>query len=290
MKKTALIAILTTTLLASSAAFGDTIEKEPPVVQQKDLLGHAFKTQTYIVTAPVAIAALSISQRQFLQNDPDKPPPAPIDIVVDCEIDDRGTVHTNRCNAVAPVKETSDGQITTWRAVRTAGFAVERAPHFKPYDRPAQLRNRRPYMYMISGAAPGEPIPFYRLARITAHLDPLTPQPKVDFATGLVVAYTQLPDLITAIRQDVANLGPFDFPPEAMRNMIAGRLLLECQVQSDLSVICRQSGFDPPENGRFFKSYADAAFRSVRVGRNLANGESAVGVRTVIPVRLSMPQ
>lgn len=97
--------------------------------------------------------------------------------------------------------------------------------------------------------------------------------PAVDLAAGPLVERTSIAELS----------GPLPFTPEypsrAMREEAEGRSTLECQVQPDLSVICRQISFEPPEAAALFADASERVLGAMRVSPQLTDGREARGVR-----------
>jgi hypothetical protein len=98
--------------------------------------------------------------------------------------------------------------------------------------------------------------------------------PTINLASGTLVERKELPLL------DDPSLLKLIYPPRALRQAVQGRSLVECQVQEDLSVICRQIGFEPVEHGPLFapnatRVFGDRAFAELK----LADGSDARGVR-----------
>lgn len=116
----------------------------------------------------------------------------------------------------------------------------------------------------------------WRSVRFGVDIDPAT-RPALDLDNGEFV--------------DSALLGPLfkitagDYPARAMRYNAQGTLSVECQVQTDYSLICRTTSANPPEFSGYFSRWAEHRSREVRMPATLPDGRPTVGLRTRFPVR-----
>lgn len=118
---------------------------------------------------------------------------------------------------------------------------------------------------------------FNRTVTLTLSI-PAIAAPKVDLTTGpLVEPGTVDIDLNRLYR---AN----SYPSRALRQEVEGDMLIECQIQVDLSVICRMTGFDPPQHAGLFAPTVNTMTRRMRPGALLKDGTDARGVR--FPLRI----
>ena len=107
---------------------------------------------------------------------------------------------------------------------------------------------------------------------------PAIAAPEVDLTTGPLVEPGNVDiDLNRLYR---AN----SYPSRALRQEVEGNMLIECQIQIDLSVICRMTNFDPPEHAGLFEPTVDTMSRRMRPGALLKDGTDARGVR--FPLRI----
>jgi hypothetical protein len=87
-----------------------------------------------------------------------------------------------------------------------------------------------------------------RVARFQYQIDPAQFR-KIDPSLGPLVAAKNKPTMKWQGRPDVQFVL---YPPKAVKEGKQGRYSMQCQVQSDLSVICGNASFDPPENLPYF--------------------------------------
>ncbi|MBC7770336.1 MAG: energy transducer TonB, partial [Phycisphaerales bacterium] len=78
------------------------------------------------------------------------------------------------------------------------------------------------------------------------------------------------------------------YPQRAVREGTGGRVMLDCVVQSSLSVACTIGSETPAGEG--FGRAALSASSAYRASPTLSNGQSAVGARTRISVSFQAPQ
>ena len=279
------VAIAAVPLIAQARDGG----KDPPVITQNDMNGRPFQTQDFDGGKVAAhFPAMSIAKRYYLAGGRNEPVPAS-DAAVECEIGDDGVVQPWAC---VPLDPTGDGSV----ALRIRAAQLEGVSRFSVIDRtvnhsvPMVDGRVMPFVRPVAGSwGPTQTLKFYRLVHMTAHIDQFDPPPQVDLGAGPLVNLLQIPAIMDAIQSGKAHIGSDDYPLRALWESKAGRLTLECQVQADLSVICHQAAFDPPENAPYFADFARQAFLSVKVGATLLNGTSAVGVRFPLRVRM-VPQ
>lgn len=114
--------------------------------------------------------------------------------------------------------------------------------------------------------------PPFRWLHLTLEI-PAIPVPQVDLANGSLVE-KELLDFTLDERNIMAA-----YPGRAIREEIEGVLQLECQVQTDLSVICTNLFFAPAEYAAMFDRAGTRLFRGTRVKPQLKDGRDARGVR-----------
>lgn len=102
---------------------------------------------------------------------------------------------------------------------------------------------------------------------------PAVELPVVDLSTGRLVERQSIPELAGDLPLRLR------YPPRALRAEAAGTSVIECQIQQDLSLICRQIAFEPASNAALFARESERAFGPLRVGPQLADGSDARGAR-----------
>lgn len=117
---------------------------------------------------------------------------------------------------------------------------------------------------------------------IAFELDPHL-RPKVDLGRGEMRDWQQI--VASTSRVDMQEI----YPPRAIRQGVEGRMTVSCQVQADISVICRQKAFDPPEHAPLFERAAVRLGPLLDVKSELPDGSSTAGSRfeRVVGFRLS---
>jgi hypothetical protein len=107
---------------------------------------------------------------------------------------------------------------------------------------------------------------------------PAIPAPKVDLGSGQLTEYTNVEFYGNR------SLAWISYPPRALGVEAEGIMSIECQIQTDLSVICRMIAFDPPEHSGQFASIPDKLTRRMRSKPMLKDGSDARGVRFPIKI------
>ena len=102
---------------------------------------------------------------------------------------------------------------------------------------------------------------------------PAVELPVVDLSTGPLVERESIPELAGGLPLRL------NYPPRALRQEAEGRSVIECQIQQDLSVICRQISFEPAADAALFARESERALGSLRVSPQLADGSDARGAR-----------
>ena len=103
---------------------------------------------------------------------------------------------------------------------------------------------------------------------------PEVKSPSVDLATGPFVEAQQL-----ILASGGSGVGSSNYPSRALRREAEGDMELECQVQIDLSVICRSISFEPAEHFDLFARAGERLFDGVSVEAETKDGSDARGVR-----------
>lgn len=111
-----------------------------------------------------------------------------------------------------------------------------------------------------------------RYALLEFHV-PAVELPVVDLTTGPLVEREAIPELAGPL--------PFkpNYPPRALRQAAQGMSVIECQIQQDLSVICRQISFEPADQAALFAREAGRTLGALKVSPHLADGSEARGAR-----------
>jgi len=272
-----------------SPACANAGEISPPFEMHEDLLHRPYRTQTFDVGGvTVDGAKLSIARRYFIARSTTLPA---LDAVLTCEITDQGQVDLRICE---PGQATNTLNAFVLRIVRS-GAIVTGLPTFPTLDRriegslPVASEQPRPYIRDYAGSPTGDATPpAYRLARLAVHTEAI-PAPQVDLETGRLVELGQLPAIASAVRAGPDRVGG-DYPPRALRADKTGRQTIECQIQTDRSIICRGIAFDPSENAGFFTPVSERLFQRVLADERLTDGSSAVGVRFRFAINWQLPR
>lgn len=238
------------------------VEGEPPIITTKagsqgnwKVYSQTFPDAgTFAVTPPTgAIASLYYSFNGRTQDVPATTVP------VLCDISAEGIVYPTLCEAAG---ELSADQFLGLSLARTSSNGID-FPSFRalPNDREGIMRE----------------VP------MTLEI-PAIPAPQVDLAAGPLVEAGVIEMDLQPYALSAA------YPSRALRQEVEGKLLVECQNQSDLSVICTPLSFDPPEHFDLFKLAPRQIFRSVRPAPVLKNGRDARGVRWRSTMAFRIPQ
>lgn len=100
--------------------------------------------------------------------------------------------------------------------------------------------------------------------------------PVVDLSTGPLVERQSIPELAGEVPLRLR------YPPRALRQEAQGTSVIECQIQQDLSLICRQISFEPASDAALFARESERVFGPLRVSPQLADGSDARGARFLI--------
>lgn len=161
--------------------------------------------------------------------------------------------------------------------IRPSGLVVFNCkPHRKLTDAEAvsftvgtssQFMEGAPKFRMLTGADIG----IIRTADIVFQIPKIT-FPLTDLTSGPLVSREEV--VLNSTRNFVQN-----YPRRALRAEAQGKQTVECQVQSDFSIICRSLDFDPPIHHDLFRSSARNLGRSEKAQPLLKNGQPSKGVR-----------
>ncbi len=229
---------------------------EPPITHVKNVFGKTIDVQVFPGT-PVSFEPeqLSLAQRYVLGLSLNQDV-QPFEVAMSCTIDPLGNVKRGDCYAKQKIDAGLDRIATI--AIRDGlavfpKFAVAKPPAGRPFD--------RRYDFLLRVGA------FTRV------------QP--DFSAGDLVDAKLVPSL------RVVNL---EYPEGAEHKGLGGVLTIECQIQRDLSVICRPVAMDPPANADYFWYTGYRVLQKFKASEFLADGAPAVGKRFRTSLRFTPPQ
>ncbi len=233
---------------------------QPPIVKMKRPGVKPYWLQVFDVDAKdVDLMELSIAARYYSwqRRTPDA---APMTVTVDCDVDVAYGVHPCLNRSIPPNDRTQ-----TKVAVNQIFSRAVKFPSV-PELREDQKK------WLPDPLKPGEPA-LRRVARFSYRIEP-PPERAIDPALGPLVESPNLPQ-IRGMR------GPVDYPAHLAR-LGEGQtavVTVECQVQSDLSVICDKGTVTPPENANWFANPFKTMPSSWRSAPKLPDGRDARGVR-----------
>lgn len=179
-------------------------------------------------------------------------------IPVTCRIGHSGHIPVSSCTAKDGL---TDDQNLTMRLVRAWSEGID----FPRYN--ARLTEEQPLS-----------------RRVDMVLEvPEIPAPKVDLSSGPLVE-TSLIDM------PLNTYAGSHYPSRALRKELEGLMTVECQIQIDLSVICRQLSFEPAENASAFRNAERRIFRRATPKAQLKDGTDARGVRFQSQLKFQLAQ
>ncbi len=130
------------------------------------------------------------------------------------------------------------------------------------------------------GAQKPEKDPPRRVMRFIFHAEPPAAV-KLDLESGQLVAQSQIQGFVPNSENA--------YPMRALREEAQGQQTFQCQIQADLSVICRTADFQPTENAQFFYGTERRLFARTKVLPELADGQPAIGVRFMYRINWRIP-
>lgn len=248
----ALVIGLLATGTAPLAAQSDPAAPSPRVTEQtlKDQSGK-FQLRTEEHTVPpiaVPVAELSIADL-YAVADGQSGTVAASTMAYRCPINDAGKVTLKFCifsNRLSQQNQIADG------LVLQAGSRI-RLPEFPVITQPEKDRIAR-----------------YALLEFNV---PSVELPVVDLSTGPLIERESIPELAGPLPLRLT------YPPRALRLEAQGISVIECQIQQDLSIICRQISFEPASDAALFARESERALGPLRVSPQLTDGSDARGAR-----------
>ena len=241
----------------------------PPVVKKKGLLtGQKYLEQSWLggdLTVPMG--RLSVAEKYYWFGRTNLA--MPTELAVRCQLAADGTVEKYMCNL-----DGEDADPLRGFLVAEADAGLSAAIALGVFDGPTPFPTAKNYGGQL----------FVRWVRYRLKFE-AEESGKIDLNTGPLVSFTQLQGL-------QAGLGALDerlYPARAMREQKGGFQTIECQVQSDYSIICNAAGFEPAENGPLFQGAAVHFLRKTRAAEKLVNGQNSAGVRFRLRIRWTLP-
>lgn len=248
--------------MASSASAGPKPAKgEPPMIEVGQL-SDGVKTYRQDFTGPdqtVAAITPSVAQAFWALGGEGQSYPAAT-LRVRCEILPGGTALGGLCTAIPGASPDAERLFALVRA-------ADGLPQVTGYRAvPLELRKR----WVLS-----------RFVEYNLTLPAVT-APSVDLASG---------DLVDHKLVD-APLGRLmsEYPSRALRNAAEGVVTMACQVQSDLSIICRDQSFEPAANLQYFPDRQRRIFGGAKAAPLLTDGRAAQGKRFIVRLVYRIPQ
>lgn len=237
---------------APLAAQPDPAAPSPRVTEQtvKDQRGKfELRTEEYTVpTIAVPVAEFSIADL-YAVSDGQSGTVAASTMSYRCPINDAGEITLRFCifsNQLSPQNQIADG------LVRRTGNRVT-LPAFPVITQPDKDRIAR-----------------YALLEFIV---PAVELPVVDLSTGPLLEHQSIPELAGPLPLRLT------YPARALRQEAQGRSVIECQIQQDISVICRQISFEPASDAALFARESERALGPLRVSPKLTDGGDARGAR-----------
>lgn len=203
-------------------------------------------------TAPVPPP--TVAQRRYLAHRLGKRADKPLDVVIACWIKPSGEVGGN----CAPDNLDAYPQFDVF----SVNFARAPRPVFPVFP---ELTERRPQPRRVE----------YRF-----HYDgaPLAP---IDWDRGPLVDRRQIAPL--------ARTDWVEYPIRAMAARKEAKVMIECQVQDDRSIICRTIEVAPPENASYFSDTGEYQYIARRAPATLADGGDSAGARARFELDFRLP-
>ena len=249
-------------LLTAPLAAAPKAEKgEPPIVETGTVDGGLKSYSQTFSGADQAVDAIapSIARAFWVLGGEGTSYPA-ASLRVRCEILPGGTALAGLCT---PLPGTSAEAARVFDLARAAGAL----PQLRGY-RPVELETRR--RWLLSRFVE------YNLAL------PAVTAPTVDLTSGELVDHK----LVNAPLGRLMS----EYPSKALRNEAEAVVTIACQVQSDLSIICRDQSVEPPENTPYFPNTQRRIFGGVSAAPTLADGRDARGKRFTMRLAYRIPR
>ncbi|OHD05696.1 hypothetical protein [Sphingopyxis sp. RIFCSPHIGHO2_12_FULL_65_19] len=242
------IALLAPLALLASAAAAQA--GDPPLTRYTDPQGVTYQARVWSLPMQQMTAAnATVARRHIAWSVSGTLPAAPVDVTMMCPVAPGGQVGAG-CDVVG----LNADSVVARTARRQVESVVPRLAGYPAVGADAAVR---------------------RYVRFPLRIDPAT-RPAVNLDTGEMVAAKLLPPLF--------KLGHYELPPRFARD--GGTIDVLCQVQADLSVLCRPAGSSPPEIAeRLPVDWANRRSTAARVPAKLTDGRPAAGKRTTITIR-----
>lgn len=242
------IVLLAPLALLSSAAAAQA--GDPPLTRYTDPQGVTHQARVWsLPMQQMTTADATIARRHIAWSVSGTLPSAPVDVTMMCPVAPGGQVGA-RCDVVEMSANTTLARI----ALRQVASVTPRLAAYPAVAADPAVR---------------------RYVRFPLRIDPAT-RPAVNLDTGEMVPAKLLPPLF--------KLAGYELPPRFA--LAGGTIDVLCQVQADLSVLCRPAGSSPPEIAeRLPVDWADRRSIATRVPAKLTDGRPAAGKRTTITIR-----
>ena len=264
--RAASLAIVLGALLCGAAP---SATRSPPVMKKKLVLsGEKYLEQTWLGgDLIVPLSRLSIAEKYYWFGR--KNLAMPTELAVRCQLDVDGKADKFRCNLDGEAADPLRGF-----SVAEADAGLSAAITLGVFDGPTPFPVAKTYGKTM----------FVRWVRYRLNFEAAVPD-KIVLTSGPLVERAQLKGLTIPQR----SLDPERYPSRALREERGGKQTLECQVQSDYSIICRTIAFDPPENAPFFEGAAAEFLRHGRAPERLDDGQDSAGARFQLRLRWAVP-
>ena len=196
---------------------------------------------------PIELAGKSIGY-QYSWKSPLANTLPPVTLAVKCPIFPNGKVVLSRCDEIDEIN-------------KDAARSLQIAGHLGRFENPPGRADDL--------GDDGYPYSFVRLSLAIPAIEPM----ELDLSSGPLVE-------VQDVRWKISNaeLAGY-YPSAAIVRGIEAVLTVECQIQSDTSIVCRTLAVEPEEHARVFRRVARNMTRYIKMGETLKDGTSSVGVR-----------
>lgn len=219
-------------------------------------LGKKIDVRSYQLPEPPAFSQTpTLAQYHLISKLLEDFPPELVKVNVSCRINEDGRVELSLCGPESGRYD--DPQIKLVRLLIFAGAPV--LPEFEPVPSPSKFGRQITFPLAIDRSK----------------------LPVIDLTTGRAVPRS----LISFTQQPRAS-----YSSRALRAGAQGTLTMDCQVQSDYSIICAATHFDPPENLIYFEHHDDQWSQYGKVSEQLTDGSNSAGVRTTMNISFKASQ
>lgn len=219
-------------------------------------LGKKIDVRSYQLPEPPAFSQTpTLAQYHLISKLLEDFPPELVKVNASCRINDDGRVDLSLCGPES--SRDDDRQRKLVRLMIFAGAPV--LPKFEPLPSPSKFVRQITFPLAIDRSK----------------------LPVIDLTTG-----REVPSSLISFTNPLHEL----YPSHALRAEIGGRLTMDCQVQSDYSIICSATNFDPPENFSYFERYDDVLSKYSKISEQLTDGSNSAGVRTTMRITFKTPK